>query len=137
MRATMQLSTTVLPLITLSLIFCTDTLLDTFQLFQHLFPDQISWRCERIQLSLGVESSTACEILQPMKKEIIVKNPTLKLISAKYFPAALENILLRSVSASATSIAQLLLQKSHFGTEDRYSSLYGCWYISHLTSVVS
>lgn len=42
MRATMQLSTTVLPLITLSLIFCTDTLLDTFQLFQHLFPDQIS-----------------------------------------------------------------------------------------------
>jgi len=60
-----------------------------------------------------------------MKKEIIVKNPTLKLISAKYFPAALENILLRSVSASATSIAQLLLQKSHLGTEDRYSSLYG------------
>lgn len=36
------LSTGFLLLITLLLIFYTDTLLDTFQLFQHLSPDQIS-----------------------------------------------------------------------------------------------
>lgn len=47
--------------------FYIDILLDTFQLFQHLSPDQISWHCERSQPCLEVESSTACEILQPLK----------------------------------------------------------------------
>lgn len=78
------------------LIFYSTTSYLPFQLFQHLSPDQISWHCERSQLSLEVESSTACEILQPLKNRNKFKIWTNSML-ATCLPTGLEDVQLFAV----------------------------------------